>query len=270
MAAMGIRYQVLSPMPELLSYWFDPKDTVVLARYVNSYIGEMVARQPQRFLGFGMVPLQDPELAGRELERLRSCGLHGVEIGTNVNGRSIGDRMFDSFFAAAQALQMPVFVHPIRPAGVDRLVGPPSLAQSVGFPVESALTIATLITGGTLERHPRLQLAFSHGGGAFALVLPRLTHMWKTIPSLKESMPQSPVELARTLFYDTLVYDQCTLRYLVELLGTTQLMLGTDYPFAIHEREPIHRVEQLGLPEDCAAGLIYRNAARFLGLQELS
>src|SRR6266481_5084456 len=91
MAAMEIQCQVLSPMPELLSYWFNAEDTLKLARHLNAFIGEMVIARPERFVGFGMVPLQDPDLAARELERLRADGLHGVEIGTNVNGKPIGD-----------------------------------------------------------------------------------------------------------------------------------------------------------------------------------
>lgn len=266
MADMRISMQVLSPMPELLSYWLDAEDTLSLGRNVNACLARMAADHPGRFIGFGMVPLQDPHLAARELERLRSDGLSGVEIGTNVNGRPIGDPMFEPFFAAAEALELAIFVHALRPAGTDRLIGPPGLEQAVAFPCETGLAIASLITAGMLERHPRLKLAFSHGGGAFGLLLPRLAHIWNIDSSFKDAMPRSPRELARTLYFDTLVYDVRALSYLIECFGATQLMLGTDYPFAIYEREPYDFVRRTQLPGETIEALLYGNAARFLGL----
>jgi aminocarboxymuconate-semialdehyde decarboxylase len=161
-----------------------------------------------------MVPLQEPERAARELERLMATRLfRGAEIGTNVNGIPIGDARFKPFFAAAEALDAAVFVHALHPAGVDRLVGPPVDQALVAFPCETAFAIASLITGGTLLGHPGLRLAFSHGGGAFGLVLPRLMHGWRSSPALADAVARSPLQLARRLYNDTLVYDRDTLRF---------------------------------------------------------
>ena len=116
MDATGIRHQVLSPMPELLSYWMSPSDALALCRYVNDVTAEMVARAPERFSALGAVPLQDPELAARELEALMATGhFSGVEIGTNVDGVVIGDARFEPFFATAERLGAAIFVHPLRP-----------------------------------------------------------------------------------------------------------------------------------------------------------
>ena len=115
-------------------------------------------------------------------------------------------------FAAAEELGAAVFVHALHPSGKERIVGPPGLMTFIGFPLETAYTIASLITGGTLTRHPRLRLAFSHGGGAFASILPRLAHGWKIKPEFAERMGAAPHEHARRLYYDTLVYDAPTLQ----------------------------------------------------------
>lgn len=123
---MGIALQVLSPMPELLSYWMAPADAQPLLRYLNEQIARMVAESGGRLLGLGAVPLQDLDLAIRELRHIKeSLGLTGVEIGSNVNGTVVGDAALRPFFEACAALDMPVFVHALRPAGMDRLVGPP-------------------------------------------------------------------------------------------------------------------------------------------------
>ena len=118
--------------------------------------------------------------------------------------------------------------------------------------------------GGMLARHPRLRIAFSHGGGAFALVMPRLMHGWKSMKELKERVP-SPAEQARKLYYDTLVYDPRTLAFLIERFGVTQLCLGTDHPFTIQETDPVGAVDVLGLPVKERDLLLSANAARFLG-----
>jgi aminocarboxymuconate-semialdehyde decarboxylase len=215
-------------------------------------------------MGLGAVTLQDPERAARELESImRVPELRGVEIGTNVNGKPIGDPFFEPFFGAAEALGAAIFVHPLRPAGMERLVGPPALEQIVAFPCETSLAIASLITGGMLDRHPRLKLAFSHGGGAFGLVLPRLQHGWSVLPALRAQMPEPPVAYARRLSFDTLVYDRPTLRFLVEQFGADRMMVGSDFPFVIAEREPARFAHALGLDEAASRAIAWENAERF-------
>ncbi|MFN3658846.1 MAG: amidohydrolase family protein [Pseudolabrys sp.] len=268
MARMKIARQVLSPMPELLSYWLPVDDAVPLIRHVNATIADMVARAPDKFIGLGGVPMQDPELAARELERLMRDGFKGVELGSNINGAPLGDPRFESFFAAAEELGAAVFVHALHPSGKERIVGPPGLMAYIGFPLETAYAIASLITGGTLTRHPGLRLAFSHGGGAFASILPRLAHGWTIKKDFAALMGESPYAHARRLYYDTLVYDAATLRQLIQLFGVRQLCLGTDFPFDIHERHPVEAVAALQLSDGDVTLLHHDNAARFLGVSE--
>ncbi|HZD89423.1 MAG TPA: amidohydrolase family protein [Pseudolabrys sp.] len=265
MADMGIARQVLSPMPELLSYWLPLDDALPLTRHVNDTIAAMVARAPERFLGLGSIPMQDPDAAARELERLMKDGFRGVELGSNVNGAALGDPKFEPVFAAAEELGAAVFVHALHPSGKERIVGPPGLMTFIGFPLETAYTIASLITGGTLTRHPRLRLAFSHGGGAFASILPRLAHGWKIKPEFAARMGAAPHEHARRLYYDTLVYDAPTLKHLIDTFGVRQLCIGTDFPFEVYERRPIEAVSALGLSDGDVKLLHHDNAARFLG-----
>ena len=264
MARAGIARQVLSPMPELFSYWLDLEDAVALGRHINDTIAEMVAQAPDRFAGLGTVPLQDPERAARELERLMRTGqFRGVEIGSNVNGTAIGDPRFAPFFQAAEELGAAIFVHALHPT-LDRLVGKAAVPAVVAFPIDTGYAIASLMTGGILARHPRLRLAFSHGGGVFAMMLPRMMHGWRTM-GLTETMPRSPLELARALYYDTLVYDADTLRFLIARFGVTQLCIGTDHPFQIQELEPVKPIEALGLAPTERELLLHGNAERFLG-----
>src|SRR5918992_2700181 len=159
MNAMRVARQALSPMPELLSYWLPLADAKILIRYLNDQIAAMVARAPQRLVGLGAVPLQDSDAAVEELEyAVKTLGFSGVEIASHVNGISIGDPRFEPFFAAAEALGAAVFVHALRPAGHDRIVGP-FPEQAVCFPGDIALACASMITGGVGARYPKLRIA---------------------------------------------------------------------------------------------------------------
>jgi aminocarboxymuconate-semialdehyde decarboxylase len=264
---MGLALQVVSPMPELLSYWMAADDARQLLRYTNDCMAQMVAQGGGRIAALGAVPLQDIDLAIAELEYvMKTLGFAGVEIGSNVNGVPVGAPQLDPFFEACEALGAAVFVHALRPAGMERLVGPAPLQQVLAYPGDVGLAAASVITTNLLVRRPRLRIAFSHGGGTLAALLPRLQQGWEVFPALKESIATSPSEQARRLFYDTLVFDTPLLRHLVERFGATQLLLGTDHPFNFHDRTPVQRVEAAGFDEDTAAALVHRNAERFLGL----
>lgn len=265
MTHTGVTHQVISPMPELLSYWLAADDTLSLNSFMNEELSAMVRDDPAHFTGLGAVPLQDVQLAIGELERCMELGLAGVELGSNINGKPLGHADHEPFFAAAQSLGAAIFVHALRPAGMDRLVGPPLLEQVLAFPGEVGLAAASLLTSGTLARLPRLRIAFSHGGGSLAMLLPRLQHGWQQLPPVRKLLDQSPRELVRQLFVDNLVYDTDTIRILLQVFGTTQVLAGTDYPFTIMDREPANRIDQLNLDDATRKLLRQDNALRWLG-----
>lgn len=267
MAARGVTRQVLSPMPELLSTWMAPADGLLMCRHHNDLVAGMVAQDAAHFTGLGAVPLQDVDLAIRELDvLLHRFGLAGVEIAGNVNGVPIGDARFRPFFEAAADWGAAIFVHPLRPSGMERLVGPPALEQVLAFPGEVGLAAASLITGGTLARLPGLRIALSHGGGTLSALLPRLRHGWRCLPPLRDGPGGDPLELARHLYVDDLVYDRDTLRRLVELFGPDRVLCGSDYPFAIMDADPAASIDALQPDSELRAALRAGNARRWLGL----
>jgi aminocarboxymuconate-semialdehyde decarboxylase len=137
----------------------------------------------------------------------------------------------------------------------------------VGFPCEVALAAASMITGGTLARHPGLRMAFSHGGGAFALVLARMEHTWHKVAQMKEILAEPPSVYARRLYYDTAVFRPEALRFLVETFGEDRMLIGTDYPFGSHETDPLGLLRRTGLRDGALSAIGTDNAKRFLALQ---
>jgi len=267
METMGLAVQAISPMPELLSYWMAPPDAARLLRYMNEQIAEMAALSGGRLAGMGAVPLQDLDLALAELDYVADkLGFKSIEVGSNINGKPVGAPEFEAFFAACAEKGVSVFVHALKPAGVERLVGPEKLLPALAYPTDVGLAAASVLTANLLGRLPDLKMAFSHGGGTLASLLPRLEQARQVFPALVDAMPASPSDQARRLFYDTLVFDAPTLRHLLERFGDTQLMIGTDYPFAFHDARPVESIATAVADPEVRARLVSGNAARFLNI----
>jgi len=270
MKAHGADVEVISPMPELCAYWFTPGDALDFCRYTNDVVAKMCAAAPGRFIGLGIVPLQDPDLAAKELGHIKGLGFPGIELGSNVNGKSLGMPEFQGFFQEAERLGVAVFVHALRPTMMDRF---PTKApfNPIGYPTDTSLTIASMIDGGTAEKCPRLRIAFSHGGGAFPFMLPRYHNgwggTWDEAPPTRATSGSDPAAVGRRFYYDTLVFDARPLRYLIEEIGASQLVIGTDYPYVTQEKPAGKTLSTLNLPAATMEDITWHNCFRFLGTQ---
>jgi aminocarboxymuconate-semialdehyde decarboxylase len=232
----GTDMQVLSPMPELLSHWLPPDDAEFLADVMNDEIAGMIAQAPRNFAGIGMVCAQDVPRAMRQLEKVKALGFAGIEIGTHINGVALGSDSLFPLYEAAQALDLGIFVHPLHPAGMERVGASPEFAATAVFPLETALASVSLLAAGITERFPRLRILLSHGGGALSWILPRMDFGWSL--GLKGQMTQSPSKLARQFWYDTILYDPASLAFLANAVGTEHIVVGSDYPFSIRQKQP--------------------------------
>lgn len=261
----GIDVQVLSPLPELFAYWFEPQQTALICRHINDVLAGMVDAHPQRFAALGSLPMNDPASAIAEAGRLKSLGFSGVEIGSNINGISPVDPQFSEVFAALHELDLAVFVHGVRPATEGRLVGPGVLAPIVGIPMDTALCVSSFIGANMLQRLPDLRVAFSHGGGALGAVIDRFEHVWRVMPELRQSLPNGPLSEARRFYYDILTFGHEYTRFMLQKIGSEQLFVGTDFPAGgMGLMDPKAFVEELGLSADEFERLVHLNARRFL------
>jgi aminocarboxymuconate-semialdehyde decarboxylase len=263
MAVDDVDVQVVSPMPELLSHWFPANDADALCRHINDGIAELCATHPKHFIGIGMVPMQDTSLSIRRLEEIKSLGLRGIEIGTHINGISLGDARLHEIYAAAEQAGLAVMIHPLHPLGLDRMGGRPELAAVAAFPLETAFAAVSLMTHGVSERFPKLRILLSHGGGALPWILPRLRHARTVGPPLDSLFPRDPGEMVKAFYYDTILYDRDALDYLAVKVGKDRLVAGSDYPFTIKQDRPVEFAE-LALGMTCEA--LANNAGRLLGL----
>ncbi len=271
MDVSGVDAEVVSPMPPLLDYGLAGHEGLELSRRVNEFVAELCRAEPGRLLGMAMLPLQAPALAAAELVAVKELGLVAVEVASNVAGRSLHEDSFEDFWAEAERLEVPIFVHAMPADFGGRL--PEGLIPVAGFAVgaDAALAASAIVTGGVAERHPRLRLAFSHGAGGFPLMLTRAQYFWgknwNEEPS-DEGQGSSPAELARRFYYDGLVFDRRALRYLIEMVGHRRVLVGSDFP-AMPREEPCGRtLRSLELAPDVLEDISWHNAFRFLGIPQ--
>ncbi|MHB1810042.1 MAG: amidohydrolase family protein [Solirubrobacteraceae bacterium] len=262
----GVARQVLSTVPVMFSYWAQPRRTLELSRHLNEHLAETLAAHPDRFSGFGTVPLNDPELAVGELERcMLELGMAGVQIGTNIAGVELDDPRLLPFFTRASELGAVVFVHPWQVIGAQRMRSYYFL-YTIAMPSETAFAVGALLFGGVLERLPQLQLLFAHGGGSAAYVIGRMQRGWEVWEPAREHLRRPPIEALACCHFDSVTWDAASLELLVRRVGAERVLLGSDYPFVMGEERPGTIVQSAELAEEQKQAILGGNASRLLRL----
>ena len=235
----GIDVQVISPYPGHFVYAAPPEVARDSCHIVNDHIADMVAKHPDRLMGMGTVPLQDPGMAVAELDRtVKELGFRGVELCTNVRGVDLTRAGLEKFFARVEELDVMIFLHPFGTSLVGRMEDH-YFPNTVGHPLDSALCVGQLIFDGYLERFPKLKICIAHGGGYIPGYWGRFDHAWAHREDCRVTIKKQPSEYLKKLYFDTIVFDERELKHLIEIWGADHIMLGTDYPFDMAEPDPV-------------------------------
>ena len=262
-----VTVQVLSTIPVLFNYWANPADGLETSRFLNDHIAETVSKKPERFMGLGTVPLQDIDLAIKEMERcVKELQLPGLEIGSNINGKNLSSKDFFPFYEAAEQLGCAIFVHPWEMMG-EQQMQQYWLPWLVGMPAETARAICSMIFGGVFENFPKLRVAFAHGGGSFPFTIGRIEHGFEVRPDLVAvDNTVNPRDYIGKFWVDSLVHDKKAMEFLVDIMGADKICLGSDYPFPLGEHHPGKLIEKMKLDKKTTKKLLYKNAEEWLGI----
>ena len=262
-----VSIQVLSTIPVLFNYWAKGSDGLETSRFFNDHIATTVAGAPERFIGLGTVPLQDIDLAIKEMERcVTELKMPGVEIGSNINGKNLSDSSFFPFYEAAEKLGCALFVHPWEMMGEDQMQKY-WLPWLVGMPAETSRAICSMIFGGVFEKFPKLRVAFAHGGGSFPFTIGRIEHGFDVRPDLVAiDNPVNPRDYIGRFWVDSLVHDKKAMAFLVDVMGEDSICVGSDYPFPLGEQHPGKLVEKMKFDKKLLKKILYKNAQNWLGI----
>jgi aminocarboxymuconate-semialdehyde decarboxylase len=260
---------------ELLSYtcpncyWAEGDMAGEVARVMNDHLAEVCAAWPDRFRGLASVPLQDVELALKELERaVDQLGMVGLIVLANVNDTPLDDPRFEPFWAALNIRRLPVLLHPTVPPGVDSMqMDQYGLVPAVGFMIDTTLAVARMIYAGVFERYPDWPLIVSHAGATLPFIAGRLDQCFRFIPDCRARISQPPSEYLKRLYYDTVCYDAEALLLTYKLAGPSHMLYGSDYPHNIGDMKGCAaRIEALPIPDGEKAMIRSGNAQRLFAL----
>jgi len=267
MAAEGVDVQAVSCVPFIMYPDVAPEHGLAIAQVNNDALAAVGARDPQHFRPLASVPLQAPALAARELERAAKLGMRGVEIPPRIGEQGLDEPQFEEFWAAAEAREMVVCIHPFEaaPRGALARYG---FGNLVGNLYDTGLAAALLIYGGVLERHPRLRVVLFHAGGAFPSLIGRLDNGFRLNIAREHSITRPPSSFISQYWFDTIAYNPPMLGYLAASYGADRLVLGSDYPLGGGLPHPVAEVKRVGLAPADEAAVLGGNAARLLSIGE--
>ncbi len=266
MDATDVGIQVLSTVPVLFNYWAKKEHGLETSRFFNDHIAQCVTLYPERFIGLGTVPLQDVDLAIKEMERcVKELKLPGIEIGSNVNQLNLGDKTFEPFWQAAEELNCSIFVHPWEMFGEEH-INKYWLPWLVGMPAETARAMASIIFAGIMDKYPKLKFAFAHGGGSFPFTIGRIEHGHKVRPDLCAiDNANNPRNYLGKFWIDSLVHDPLALEFIIKVMGADKICCGSDYPFPLGELSPPGGlIETIIKDTDLKEKLLFKNALEWL------
>jgi aminocarboxymuconate-semialdehyde decarboxylase len=263
----GVDVACASIAPPLSHLDCDPQIALGVSRAINDAYAEVAEQHDGRVIPMANLPLQDLDLALAELARVvDDYGFKGVQVGSNIDGKNLGDESLFPFWEKVRELDLVVFSHGLSPLGPERM-SEHELKNFVGLPIDTAVSVGSLVFGGVYERLPGLKIVFSHGGGTFPCLVGRWDHGYvERLSKQAETTIKLPSDYMVDVYADSLTHDPAALRYLVERLGEDQVVLGSDHPFDMGEADPIGKVKEAIDDPAVVDKIVGGTASRLLGL----
>src|SRR5579859_4497318 len=266
---LRIDTMMISPPPYLFLYQLDPAETLKAARIQNDAMAAVQGRHPDRFAPLATLPMNDVDAAIAEMRRAtRELGLHGVEIGSNVQGVYLGDPRFSPFWRAVADDDVFVFIHP----DYYQTTSSPALNQYylvnfVGNPAETGLAAAHMVFSGLFQDFPDLKILLAHAGGVTPWIMGRWEHGYGKRAEAKRDLKHHPIEDVKKFYFDTIAHSPAALKFLNEQVGADHVILGSDYYFDMGPDDPVGDVEKLeGVSEADKAKILNGNITRLARL----
>jgi aminocarboxymuconate-semialdehyde decarboxylase len=262
MDAQKVERQVVGGWLDMFAYETPAEEGARWSRLINSHLAQAAKNEP-RFVPLATVPLQSGALAAEVLREAHASGFKGVMIGTQPKGKGgvLDDPALIPFWEAANELGSIVFIHPVFESGDDR-VHDYGMANAVGRITDTLIAMSRLIYSGAVTRYPNAKIVAGIGGAALPYVIGRLRRNY----SLDKDKLGDPDAALAALYYDTIVQDPRTLRFLADVVGADRIMMGSDMPFPIGDLAPLKIVAETSFSDAERAAINGGLAQRLFGI----
>jgi len=277
MDRLGVDMQVLTVYGDFNKYDRNPELTKAAVRTCNEEIAAMVDEHSDRFVGLGILPMQDVAASVVELERaITDLGLKGVTIKDHINGNTLDEPQFLPFWEAAERLGAVVEFHQGSTI-VSQRIPRYFLENTVGNLVERVLTFGALVHGGIIDRFPKLKVCLLHGGGYVAFGVARMDKGWEaakldymaeySAEESRQSISKPPSRYLKSFYYDCATFSEPTLRFLIDAVGIERVVFGTDYPCPMEMVDSVNWINSLrSLTDSEKQAILSVNPIRMLGI----
>jgi predicted TIM-barrel fold metal-dependent hydrolase len=279
--------QVLSlPMPPI-ERLVGPERAPELARIGNDGLAELVGKHPDRFVGYAAsLPMNAPEAAAKECERVLSNGANAIQLHTNVDGAPLDELRFQPIFEIIEKSGKPILLHPVRTREMadyrTETHSKYEVCSVLGWPFETAVALARLVFSGIMDRHPNLKVITHHLGGMIPYFEGRVGHSWDQLGArtsdedygaLLKRLKKRPFDYFKDFYGDTaLAGGRAATVCGIEFFGPDHVLFASDCPFdpekgTLYVRETIKIMEGLNLPLADQEKICHRNAQKMFGLR---
>jgi aminocarboxymuconate-semialdehyde decarboxylase len=271
MDAAGVAVQFMSVNPGQYYYWADKALAAELVQAVNEHLVAEAGRHPEQLVPIATVSLQHPELAASQLRHaVNVLGMAGVQFSTTAAGRYLSSPHYEPLWEAAAETDAMIFLHPLGCRELTDRLAPSYLNNIIGQPLETTIALSHLIFTGVLDRHPSLRFCAAHGGGYLPYYLGRFSHAWAVRPDT-HSMDRAPVEYLKDIWFDSVVHSSTVFRSLIDVAGSSRVVIGTDYPFDMGDERPADLLEATaGLTPAERFAISAGNAIALLGSRSIA
>jgi aminocarboxymuconate-semialdehyde decarboxylase len=245
-----------------------PDYGVELARLSNDEYSDLIKQYPDRFQFFATLPMQSPDEAAKELQRAVSdLGLCGGMVFSNINGDTLELEKFWPVYEAAEALGVPIVVHPTAPVYAEH-INDYRLVALLGFAYDTTAAAARMVLSGVLDRFPNLKLVQTHLGGVLPYMAERIERGYNIYPEIAGKLQRTPMEYFREMYFDTVLFDTDVTMLVLKFAGEDRIMLGSDHPHQVGDLRKCSVIID-GLPVDQSVKnkIFAQNAIQLLNLK---
>ena len=268
MDSLGVDVQVLSTGAFFYFYDRDAAQVTSMDRECNNYVSQLTREHPTRFAGLAKLPMQDVRASVAELERsVTQLGLKGAMIGDHVNGKTYDDPGFLPLWQAAEQLGAVIFIHQGGGTVVSPRLDRYHLPNTIGNLADRAVTFASFVFGGVMDKYPNLKVCLAHGGGYTCFGAGRMDRGWQVRSEARVHIQHPPSTYLNRFYYDCLTHSEKALRMLIDMVGIDKVVFGTDWPFDMCMDWPVAWLLKMeSITQEEKDAILWKNFEKLLGL----